>query len=85
CGFNGENCTVLETSLQIPTSPDTGSETDISLTAPCTTNGYAFKILCPRNPTGSTANLTEAFHEPGNPPAQAVWQANNVDLAITFC
>lgn len=34
CGFNGEGCTLIETTLINPTSPGSGSSTDISLIPP---------------------------------------------------
>ena len=34
CGFNGEGCTLIETTLVNPTSPGSGSSTDISLIPP---------------------------------------------------
>ncbi|KAF9026615.1 hypothetical protein BDZ89DRAFT_1039897 [Hymenopellis radicata] len=35
CGFNGDSCTLVETTLINPTSAGAGSSTDISLIAPC--------------------------------------------------
>ena len=34
CGDNGEGCTLIETTLVNPTSPGSGSSTDISLIPP---------------------------------------------------
>ncbi|TDL18844.1 hypothetical protein BD410DRAFT_792840 [Rickenella mellea] len=89
CGFNGENCTVVETTLQNPTTPGTGSETDITLIPPHTFSvPVAFNYTNGCNGVGRscpTANCVQAFHEPGDPPVQAACQANNVALAITFC
>ncbi|KIP10568.1 hypothetical protein PHLGIDRAFT_219699 [Phlebiopsis gigantea 11061_1 CR5-6] len=34
CGDNGEGCTLIETTLRNPTSPGSGSSTDISLIPP---------------------------------------------------
>lgn len=31
CGFNGEQCTLVELTLQNPTAPGSGSSADISL------------------------------------------------------
>lgn len=34
CGFNGEGCTLVETTLQNPTTAGSGSSTDLSLIPP---------------------------------------------------
>lgn len=34
CGANGEGCTMVETTLVNPTSPGSGSSTDITLISP---------------------------------------------------
>ncbi|EKM54286.1 uncharacterized protein PHACADRAFT_258034, partial [Phanerochaete carnosa HHB-10118-sp] len=39
CGFNGENCTLMEMTLNDPTCPGCGSSTDISLIPP-----HAFNV-----------------------------------------
>ena len=39
CGFSGENCTLIETTLENPTTPGTGSVTDINL-LPTTSNPH---------------------------------------------
>ncbi|GAW09208.1 glycopeptide protein [Lentinula edodes] len=36
CGANGEGCTMVETTLVNPTSPGSGSSTDITLISPHT-------------------------------------------------
>ena len=39
CGFNGDGCTLIETTLVNPTAPGSGSSTDISLIPP-----HAFSV-----------------------------------------
>ena len=40
CGANGEQCTLVETTLRNPTSPGSGSSSDISLIPPYATSCY---------------------------------------------
>ncbi|KAJ3500448.1 hypothetical protein NLJ89_g9790 [Agrocybe chaxingu] len=49
CGFNGERCTLIETTLVNPTSPGGGSSTDISLIPPhsfSVTSGFGYYNGC---------------------------------------
>jgi len=89
CGLNGEGCTLIETTLVNPTSPGSGSSTDISLIPPHTfsvTSGFGYFNGC----NGAGADCTNAgcgtaFHQPGDNNVQVACQTDNVDLAITFC
>ncbi|KAF8142817.1 hypothetical protein K438DRAFT_1784329 [Mycena galopus ATCC 62051] len=49
CGFNGERCTLVETTLKNPTTPGSGSSTDISLIPPhafSVTTGFGYLGAC---------------------------------------
>ncbi|CAA7260314.1 unnamed protein product [Cyclocybe aegerita] len=89
CGFNGERCTLIETTLVNPTSPGGGSSTDISLIPPhsfSVTSGFGYYNGC----DGAGADCTfqgcpTAFYNPDETWKQVACQANNVNLAITFC
>ncbi|KDR69862.1 hypothetical protein GALMADRAFT_912690 [Galerina marginata CBS 339.88] len=89
CGFNGEHCTLIETTLVNPTSPGSGSSSDISLIAPhafSVTSGFGYFNGC--NGAGAdctNANCPTAFRNPGDTHVQVACQANNVNLVITFC
>ncbi|VDC07139.1 unnamed protein product [Peniophora sp. CBMAI 1063] len=89
CGFNGESCTLIETTLVNPTVPGGGSSTDISLIAPHTfsvTTGFGYYNGC--NGAGAdctNANCPTAFHNPNDNQVQVSCQTDNVNLAITFC
>ncbi|KAF5321957.1 hypothetical protein D9619_002149 [Psilocybe cf. subviscida] len=92
CGFNGEGCTTVEITLFNPTGrPNSlsGSSVDISLVPPhafSVTTGFEYFNGC----DGAGANCTSAqcptalFH-PEDTDAQVACQANNVNIAVTFC
>jgi len=90
CGLNGEGCTLIETTLINPTSPGTGSLSDISLIPPHTfsvASGFEYfgAPLC--NGVGAdctNVNCDTAFRFPVEDRAIAC-QADNVNLNITFC
>jgi rRNA maturation protein Nop10 len=49
CGFNGENCSLLETTLVNPTCSGCGSSTDVSLISPhkfSVTTGFGYYNGC---------------------------------------
>ncbi|KAF8179525.1 hypothetical protein K438DRAFT_1768887 [Mycena galopus ATCC 62051] len=49
CGFNGERCTLVETTLKNPTTPGSGSSTDLSLIPPhafSVTTGFGYLGAC---------------------------------------
>ncbi|THU85067.1 glycopeptide [Dendrothele bispora CBS 962.96] len=89
CGFHGEGCTLIETTLRNPTCPGCGSGTDINLIPPkifllilyfSYFNGCdGVKRNC------KFANCVEAFHTPDDGGIQTVCQADDVNLRITFC
>ncbi|KAF5392634.1 hypothetical protein D9757_002133 [Collybiopsis confluens] len=89
CGANGENCLIIETSLVNPTTAGSGSSTDLSLIPPhafSVTSGFGYFNGC----DGAGADCTDggcntAFHQPGDTNVQVSCQADNANLAITFC
>ncbi|KAI5118440.1 hypothetical protein M0805_009718 [Coniferiporia weirii] len=89
CGFNGEGCTLIETTLVNPTSPGSGSSTDISLIPPhafSVTSGFGYFGGCDGAGADCTnPNCPTAFFTPGETNVQVACQADNVNLAITFC
>ncbi|KAL5482981.1 hypothetical protein ACEPAI_9576 [Sanghuangporus weigelae] len=88
CGFNGEGCTLVETTLRNPTTPGSGSSTDISLIPPhsfSVTTGFGYFGGCDGVGTDCTDPNCFAFHQPSDTFAQIACQSNDVNLAITFC
>ncbi|KAF7318531.1 hypothetical protein HMN09_00363100 [Mycena chlorophos] len=89
CGFNGEDCTLLEVTLQNPTSPGSGSSVDLSLIPPhafSVTSGFGYYNGCEgAGADCSSADCPTAFHSSGDTTVQVACQDDNVDLAITFC
>ncbi|KIK70368.1 hypothetical protein GYMLUDRAFT_253758 [Collybiopsis luxurians FD-317 M1] len=89
CGANGEQCTLVETTIVNPTSPGSGSSTDLSLIPPHTfsvTSGFSYQNGCDgQGAVCSSADCTTAFHNPNDTGVQVPCQANNVNLVITFC
>ncbi|KAI5115141.1 hypothetical protein M0805_008175 [Coniferiporia weirii] len=89
CGFNGEGCTLIETTLQNPTSPGSGSSTDISLIPPhafSVASGFGYFSGCDGAGADCTyAGCPTAFYEPDDTTVQVACQVDNVNLAISFC
>jgi len=89
CGFNGEGCTLVETTLRNPTSPGSGSSTDLSLIPPHTfsvTTGFGYFNGCDRTGADCTSpSCPTAFHNPDDTHVQVACQTNDVNLVITFC
>ncbi|KAF9465153.1 hypothetical protein BDZ94DRAFT_411962 [Collybia nuda] len=89
CGLNGERCTLIETTLINPTSPGSGSSTDISLIPPLSfsvTSGFGYFNGCDgAGADCNNANCNTAFHSPGDTQVQVACQSNDVNLVITFC
>ncbi|KAF9465156.1 glycopeptide [Collybia nuda] len=89
CGLNGERCTLIETTLVNPTSPGSGSSTDISLIPPLAfsvTSGFGYYNGCDGAGTKcDNANCNTAFHKPDDTHVQVACQSNDVNLVITFC
>ncbi|KAJ7703217.1 hypothetical protein B0H17DRAFT_1042305 [Mycena rosella] len=89
CGFNGEQCTLLEMTMVNPVAVGGGSSADISLIDP-----HAFSV-----PTriefydgcdgvGTTCDApgcNTAFKQPDDTWVQIACQTNNANLLITFC
>ncbi|KAH7912369.1 glycopeptide [Hygrophoropsis aurantiaca] len=88
CGLNGEECTMVETTLVNPTTPGSGSATDVTLIPPhvfSVTSGFGYYNGC--DGTGydcTSASCSGAFTDPTNGLIVSC-EADNVDLAITFC
>ncbi|THU97547.1 glycopeptide [Dendrothele bispora CBS 962.96] len=89
CGFNGEGCTIVETTLVNPTSPGSGSSTDISLIPPhsfSVTTGFGYFNGCDGVGQDCTSgSCPQAFHVDSDTQVQRACQVNDVNLAITFC
>ncbi|KAF7300089.1 Glycopeptide [Mycena kentingensis (nom. inval.)] len=89
CGFNGEHCTMVETTLRNPTSPGSGSSTDITLIPPHTfsvTTGFGYFHGCDGAGADCTsADCKTAFHKSTDTHVQVPCQTNDVNLVITFC
>ncbi|GLB37997.1 hypothetical protein LshimejAT787_0410480 [Lyophyllum shimeji] len=89
CGFNGDGCTLIETTLVNPTSPGAGSSSDISLIPPhafSVTSGFGYYNGCDgAGADCNNANCPQAFRTPTDTWVQVQCQANDVNLAITFC
>ncbi|KAI1792176.1 hypothetical protein LXA43DRAFT_364350 [Ganoderma leucocontextum] len=89
CGFNGDGCTLVETTLVNPTAPGSGSSTDISLIPPhafSVTSGFGYYNGC--EGTGADCNsgsCSTAFFQPDDTHVQVACQNNDVNLVITFC
>ncbi|KAJ7617088.1 glycopeptide [Roridomyces roridus] len=84
CGFNGENCVLVETTLE-----NGFSSTDLSLIPPHAfqvTTGFGYFNGC--NGAGADCqepNCPAAFESPDQTFKQVGCPAANVNLAITFC
>ncbi|KAJ7478199.1 hypothetical protein FB451DRAFT_1556966 [Mycena latifolia] len=89
CGFNGEGCTIIETTLVNPSTAGSGASTDISLIAPhsfSVTTGFGYYNGCGGAGADCTsASCPTAFHVSTDTFVQVACQTDNVNLAITFC
>ncbi|KAF9523719.1 Glp-like protein [Crepidotus variabilis] len=91
CGFNGDGCTLVETTLVNPTCAGCGSSTDVSLIPPhkfSVTSGFGYYNGCDgvgADCTSASCPPTSAFHKTDDYGAQRACQTNDVNLAITFC
>ncbi|KAI5123129.1 hypothetical protein M0805_000832 [Coniferiporia weirii] len=89
CGFNGEGCTLIETTLQNPTTAGSGSSSDISLISPhsfSVSSGFGYYNGCDGAGADCTsADCSTAFHSSGDTQVQVACQVDNVNLSITFC
>ncbi|PCH44509.1 hypothetical protein WOLCODRAFT_76465 [Wolfiporia cocos MD-104 SS10] len=84
CGANGENCIIVETTLE-----NGYSSTDLSLIPPHAfqvTTGFGYYNGCDKTGADCTsADCTDAFHESDQTWVQVGCPVDNCDLAITFC
>ncbi|KAJ7762102.1 glycopeptide [Mycena metata] len=89
CGFNGEGCTLVETTLVNPTTDGSGSSTDLSLIPPhafSVTTGFGYIGACaPAGADCNNAGCTTAFHKSSDTQVQVPCQQDNANLVITFC
>ncbi|KAJ6473711.1 hypothetical protein C8R45DRAFT_1054821 [Mycena sanguinolenta] len=79
CGLYGENCTVVELTLEDPTAPGTGSISDISLIPP------RFLPCAPAGADCTNANCGPAFQNPTDHSEAVSCEADNADIVIIFC
>ncbi|EPT01244.1 hypothetical protein FOMPIDRAFT_84905 [Fomitopsis schrenkii] len=84
CGNNGEECTLVEATLE-----NGKSAADISLIPPhefSVASGFGYYDGCDGAGTDCTnANCPKAYRKPGDNFAIVGCSANNVNLTITFC
>ncbi|KAJ7138813.1 hypothetical protein C8R46DRAFT_1234063 [Mycena filopes] len=89
CGFNGDGCTMVETTLRNPPSPGAGSSTDLTLIPPhafSVTTGFGYYNGCDGTGADCTSgSCSTAFHVFNDNQVQVQCEVNNVNLAITFC
>lgn len=89
CGFNGEKCTLIETTLTNPTYAGSGSSTDISLIDPHAFSdaaGFKYDKGCSGSGANcDSSNCASAFRQPSDTYVQVACQENDVNLIITFC
>ncbi|KAJ7098515.1 Glp-like protein [Mycena belliarum] len=89
CGFNGDGCTMVETTLKNPDSPGGGSSTDITLIPPhsfSVTTGFGYYNGCDNTGADCTnSNCPTAFHQSSDTQVQVACQQNDVNLVVTFC
>ncbi|KAF8433710.1 hypothetical protein L210DRAFT_3454566 [Boletus edulis BED1] len=92
CNLNGENCTLLETTLINPTCAGCGSSTDISLIPPHkysveTSFAYYDAPHCDgKGKMCSTPSCTNAaFFAPNDNFVQVGCQDNDANLLVAFC
>ncbi|KAF9561624.1 hypothetical protein CPC08DRAFT_722703 [Agrocybe pediades] len=89
CGLNGSGCTTVETNLVNPTSPGSGSRTDISLALPykySVKTGFGYYAGC--DGAGASCggeNCNAAMKQTTDTYLQVACERNNVNLIITFC
>lgn len=89
CNTNGEGCTLLEMTLNNPTCIGCGSSSDISLIPPHAFNVEAsisyYGACNGQGTTCSSADCSEAFHNPNDNQVQVQCESDNSNLLITFC
>ncbi|KAK7690576.1 hypothetical protein QCA50_005674 [Cerrena zonata] len=89
CGANGEGCTLIETTLRNPTTPGSGSSSDISLIPPhkfSVASGFKYFNGCDgQGADCKDQNCKTAFHKPTDTNVQVACQTNDAGLNIIFC
>ncbi|KAL1682261.1 hypothetical protein EV122DRAFT_287226 [Schizophyllum commune] len=84
CGGSADGCTLLELTLQNPTSPGAGSSVDVSLIPPHTYSvktGFSYSNGCDgQGKTCGSADCPEAFHVTDDYGAQVQCEANDLIL-----
>ncbi|KAJ7462289.1 hypothetical protein B0H11DRAFT_2054923 [Mycena galericulata] len=89
CGFNGEQCTLLEMTMTNPTVVGGGSSADISLITPHTFNvATSIEFYGGCDGVGTTCgseSCATAFKQPDDTWVQVACQDDNANLLITFC
>ena len=86
CGFNGENCLLVETTLVNPTCAGCGSSTDLSLIAPhafSVTTGFGYYNGCDgAGANCDNANCNTAFHKTDDYQVQVQCTASDVSTPL---
>ncbi|KAJ3763596.1 hypothetical protein EV360DRAFT_91791 [Lentinula raphanica] len=79
CGFNGENCGIIEMTLDNPTVSGSGSSADISYIPPFYGGCDGSGASC------TSSDCSEAFFQSDQTYVQVACQTDNVNILITFC
>ncbi|KAJ3724453.1 hypothetical protein C8R42DRAFT_661836 [Lentinula raphanica] len=89
CGFNGENCGIIEMTLDNPTVSGSGSSADISYIPPLAYSvPYKFEFYGGCDGSGASctsSDCSEAFFQSDQTYVQVACQTDNVNILITFC
>jgi len=89
CGFNGEECGIVEMTLINPTVAGGGSSADISYIPPLAYSvPYSFSYYGGCDGQGascSSADCSEAFYTSDETYVQVACEDDDVNLLITFC
>ncbi|KZT10627.1 uncharacterized protein LAESUDRAFT_341679 [Laetiporus sulphureus 93-53] len=84
CGWNGENCALVELTLTNPTAPGTGSSADISLIAPHTYNvqtSFSYYDGCANTGANcASSDCTDAFYNSDDNQVQVACEDNLLSL-----
>ncbi|KAI1794172.1 glycopeptide [Ganoderma leucocontextum] len=91
CGFNGDHCLTLETTLKNPNCPGCGSSTDLTLIPPHkfhVKTSFKYHHGCHTQHatcTSQRCGTKNAFFKTDDYTAQRQCETNNVGLEIIFC
>ncbi|KAI0733081.1 hypothetical protein C8Q72DRAFT_881550 [Fomitopsis betulina] len=89
CGYNGEDCTLMEMTMVNPTCTGCGSSADISLIDPHSFSyqtSFAYFNGCDNEGANcAAAGCAAAFYYSDETQVQVACQADNVGLLIAFC